>query len=152
MSHAVSGHGTLVAFEMGATPTPGLFTQIAEINSDVTFPPLSRNKTEVTPQEDNISSYVFDVLTAGEAKFDLNFIFSNPTHNASTGILAAISTIMPRGMRIRGPFGTAGSNEWIMSGQVSGVGRVSKNKGQDMASITFQPSGPFIIDGVLFAG
>lgn len=152
MSRAVNGHGTVVAIELDPLNMPGVFTNVGEVSSDVTYPPLSRDKTDVTPQEDNISTSIFGYLMAGEAKFDINFIFSLNTHNSTTGLLSHISKIQNRGMRIRGPQGTSGMNEWIFSGQVSNVSRVGMNKGQDKAAITFQPSGPFIMEGAIFAG
>lgn len=149
---AVAGHGTLIAWEGGATPTPGSFTTIAQLNGDIAWPELSRDETEVTPHQDTIDSYQLSYIKRGAMTFSVNFINSEATHNHLTGLYKAMGDNVLRGWRLRAFGGTTNTDEWIMSGQVQKIVKKAPVKaGVISADITVRMSGAQIIDGVVFA-
>ncbi len=150
---AVAGHGTLIAWEGGATPTPGSFTTIAQLNGDIAWPELMRDETEVTPHQDTIDSYQLSYIKRGPMTFAVNFINSEATHNHLTGLYKAMGDNSIRGWRLTGKGSTgAGNDEWIMSGQVQKIVKKAPVKaGVISADITVRMSGAQIIDTAVFA-
>lgn len=152
MSRAVAGHGALIAYEADPDGAPGVFTTIAELNGDIVAPSISRPVTVVTPHQDNIDYNVLGVMTREPLTFGVNWIFDDPTHDHLTGVTSMIRENTFFGLRLRGPGGTENTDEWIMSGQISNVGPITNpvREGARTADITFVPSGPMKIDGVMY--
>lgn len=152
MTQAVAGHGATVAMELDPTLSPGVFTTIAELNGDITFPQLSRAETEVTPHQDHIDSWVLGILTRGPLTLAVNYIYNDQTHDHLTGLISSIASNEVRGFRIRGPKGTTNTDEWIASGQVQQVGPITNpvRSGARTAQVSIRLSGPMKIDGVSF--
>lgn len=149
MTQAVAGHGTIIAMELDPTGSPGAFTDIAELNGDITWPELTRGETEVTPHQDNIDSYVLGVMRRGALSLSVNFIFDDNTHDHLTGLYAAMAANETRGFRIRGPGGTTNTDEWILSGAVQGITQTAPvREGARTSDVTIRMSGPMKIDGV----
>ena len=150
MSNAIAGHGALIAIEQDPVGAPGVFTTVAELNGDITAPGISRPVTVVTSHQDNIDYSVLGVMTREPLTFSVNWLFDDPTHDHLTGITSKIGDNERFGLRLRGPGGTANTDEWIMSGQISNVGPIVNpvREGARTADVTFVPSGPMIIDGV----
>lgn len=150
MSAAVPGHGVTIAAELLPASAQGTFTAIGELNGDISWPGLMRTATEVTPHDENIDSYVTGVLRRDPLTFSVNFIFNNGGHDHLTGLQDAIISKEKRGYRMRGPGGSANTDEWIMSGEVISVKPVSPvREGARTAEVTIQMSGPMIVDGVV---
>lgn len=148
MSDAVAGHGALIAMEQDPSGAQGDFTTIGELNGDITWPELSRGEEEVTPHQDNIDSWVLGVLRRGPLTFSINFIFDDATHDHLTGLQKAIIDNERRGIRLRGPGGSAGSDEWIASGDVQAISQTAPvREGARTADVTIRLSGPMEIDG-----
>lgn len=80
MSNAVNAFGTLLK-RNGTT--------VAEVN-DITPPSLSRDDIEVTHHQSpsRWREFIKGLKDAGEFSMSINYIPSNSTHNASTGLLA----------------------------------------------------------------
>lgn len=154
MTDARAGHGATIAMEQDPTGAPGVFTTIGELNGDITFPELSRPETDVTPHQDNIDSWVLGVPTRGPLSGSVNYIFDDPTHDHLTGMIKAFQDNEVRGFRIRGPGGSADTDEWIASGQFQTVGPITNpvRTGARTANFSIRLSGPMIIDGVAWAG
>lgn len=151
MTDAIAGHGATIAMELDPTGSAGAFTVIAELNGDISPPALSRNAEEVTPHQDNIDSHVLGVLRREPLTFSVNFIFDDQTHDHLTGLINAIKTNEVRGWRIRGPGGSADTDEWISSGQVSNFAEVNPVRdGARTAEVSVVMSGPAIKDGVAY--
>ncbi len=159
MSQAASGHGVTIAKEMNPVSAPGVFTVVGEVMGDVKWPPESRTKTDVTPHTDNSDSYVFSYWIRGPLGFGINYLYANSTHGFGTGgIQGDLANTSPgsggvrAGWRITGPRQTpgAGVDEWIFSGNVETFARTSKNKAEDSATVTVQPSGPWMVNGVQY--
>jgi hypothetical protein len=154
MTQAVAGHGATVAAELDPVGAAGVFTVIAELNGDITFPSLSRPETDATPHQDTIDSWVLGVPTRGPLNFTVNYIFDDPTHDSETGLIAMFTDGLRRGWRIRGPGGGPSSDEWIASGQVQNIGPITNpvRTGVRSAAVTVRLSGPMIIDGAPYTG
>ncbi len=152
MSRAIAGHGALIAIELTPVATPGVFTTVAELNGDIVAPGLNRPVTVVTTHQDNIDYNVLGVLSREPLTFGVNWIFDDPTHDFATGLGALIGANTFFGLQLRGPGGLANTDEWIMSGQLSVVGPITNpvREGARTAEVTFVPSGPMKIDGVMF--
>jgi hypothetical protein len=148
MSLAQAGHGATIAIESNPV-VAGTFVVVAELNGDITWPELNRPVTEVTPHQDTIDSHVHGVLTRGPLTWSVNFIYDNATHDASTGLYKHMIENTRFGVRLWGPGGSAGDDEWIMSGQISTITQTSPVR-EDVrtAEVTFQPSKAMKIDGV----
>lgn len=152
MSNAQPGHGALIAMEQLPLTTPGVFTTIAELASDIIFPEIIRSETEVTPHQDSIDSWVLGVPKRGAITFTVNFIYNDATHDHLTGAYKSIKGNEKRGFRIRGPLGAAGVDEWIMSGQISAINNNKSpiRQGVRTADITVRFSGAMIIGGIVY--
>ena len=151
-SKGISGHGALIAFELNPTMSPGVFTTIAELVSDIQFPQMSRSSTDITPHQDGIDSKVMDYIMRATSSFDINYLWQDMTHNELTGLIAALSTGTMRGFRFRGPGGSANSNEWIGSGFVQAFQPTSAIKGSYKAKCGIEWSGAMIVNGTVIQG
>lgn len=150
MSQAVSGHGATIAIELDIL-TPGVFTVVAELNGDITWPGLNRPVTEVTPHQDTIDSYVTGRLGREPLSFSTNYVFDDETHDHLTGLQAKIIDNEFFGIRIRGPLGTTDTDEIIASGHVSSITHMDPvREGARSAQVTIQLSKRQKIDGVFF--
>jgi hypothetical protein len=146
-SKAISGHGAQVAIEKFGDPA-GQFTVVAELTGDVKRPELTRPEVEVTPHNDDIDTWVLSVLTRTPLTFTNNFIYNDPTHDASFGFQKLLAVNQIFGVRVRGPNGVAGANEMILSAQVQKLGVIDKIKGVEEMAVTIRPHGYMIIDGL----
>ena len=83
MSSAVNAFGTLLK-RNGTT--------IAEV-TDITPPELSRDNIEVTHHQSPAAwrEFIKGLKDAGEVSFSINYIPTNSTHNAGTGVLADLA-------------------------------------------------------------
>lgn len=148
MTEAVAGHGALIAMELDPTGSPGVFTTIAELNGDITFPGLSRPETEVTPHQDTIDAFVMGILKREALQFSVNWLFDNGTHDFQTGLGYAIVNNELRGFRLRGPGGSTDTDEWIGSGFVQNLSNTNPvREGARTSDCTVRFTGPMIIDG-----
>jgi len=149
MSLAQAGHGALIAIELDPTGAQGVFTDVAELNGDITWPELNRPETETTPHQDDIDDYVLGRLGRGALSFGTNFIFNDSTHDHLTGLYQKIIDNEFFGIRMRGPGGSANTDEWIASGQVQAITQVSPvREGARTCEVTIRLRKQQIIDGV----
>lgn len=153
MSDAQAGHGTIIAMELNPVSSPGVFTDIAELNGDINWPGLTRPEDEVTPHNLDIDFWVFGRLGREAFSFSVNFVFDNNTHDHETGLIAMMVSNTTVGLRVRGPGGGANVDEWIGSGKFTGFNETSPvRQGARTADVTFRFSGPMKIDGVIVDG
>lgn len=149
MSKAQAGHGALIAIELDPSGQQGAFTTVAELNGDITWPELNRPETETTPHQDTIDDWVLGRLGRGPLTFSVNFIFDDQTHDHLTGLYSKIIDNELFGVRLRGPGGSASTDEWIASGQVQAVTQTSPvREGARTADVTIRLRKQQIIDGV----
>lgn len=149
MSQAIAGHGALIAMELDPAKAPGSFTTIAELNGDITEPGYNRPETEVTPHQDTIDSYVIGRLGRDPVTFTINYIFTDSTHDASTGLQAKIQDNEFFGVQFLGPGGSPGVDEIIGSGFVTNFAITDPvREGARTAEVTIRLSKAQITDGV----
>lgn len=148
MTQAISGHGALLAMEKDPGGSPGVFTTVAELNSDLGVG-ANRPETEATPHNDTIDSWVFGVLRREPWSFTVNFLFDDDTHDHLTGLQKLLYDGTTFGMRFRGPGSTGPTDEIIVSGQVTNMMQTNPvREGIRTAEVTFRPSGLMSVDGV----
>lgn len=144
---AVAGHGALIAIELDPVSSPGVFTTVAELNGDIVWPALTRPKSDVTAHQHQIGHNVRGVMMTEDLTWSVNYIFDDPTHSFSSGLYKHMVDNRSFGVRLRGPGGSSGVDEWIMSGGLTSITQTAPvREGARTSDIVFSPSGPFIID------
>lgn len=140
-SQAVSSHGVLLAVELAPGASPGVFTTVAELNTDITMS-FMRNVTESSPHNYSIDSHVPGILRRDPVSGTVNYIFGNTVHDGLRDHLVANTQF---GMRWTYPNATG---VYIASGHMTAWKRTNAVRdGIDTAEITMQLSGPMILDG-----
>lgn len=149
MSQAVAGHGATIAIELDPTGSPGVFTTIAELNGDIVWPELNRPETETTPHQDTIDDWVLGRLGRGPLTFSVNYIFNDQTHDHLTGLYKKIIDNELFGVQLRGPGGSANTDEWIASGHVQAITQTAPvREGVRTSDVTIRLRKAQKIDGV----
>ncbi|MFZ5856784.1 MAG: phage tail tube protein [Chloroflexota bacterium] len=88
MTSALSSHGTFM--KMGDGGTPETFTTIAEVG-DIDLPEIKLDTEDATSHDSGgWEESIGVLLSGGEPKFEINWIPTSPTHDETTGLLAAI--------------------------------------------------------------
>jgi hypothetical protein len=150
--NAEAGHGATIALELGSapnyTPVGGSFTAIGEVSGDFQWPSLMVPEFEVTSHNDSIDFWKAGVLSRGPITFTVFYGKDDASHEAMVQIVA-IQPQPERGIRLRGPSGSSGDDEWIGSGFIQNVGPISHpvKEGPRTAEVTIRLSGPMILDG-----
>lgn len=153
-SGVTSGHGTTIAIELNPAGAQGVFTTVVQLNGDITWG-FMRPEEDVTSHNDDIDTWVLGVFTRDPLTFGVNYIFDDPTHDASTvgpgiGLLGKLRTNDCFGFRVRGPAGLPGQDEQLASGQVQAFNITSPVRvGARTAECTIRASGAMLFDGEL---
>lgn len=146
-----AGHGSLIAFELDPVGSPGVFTNCAQLNGDISPPGLTRPSTVTTAHQQGIDTKVFGVATREPLTWSVNWLFDNATHSFASGIMKHFTANTRFGVRFRGPSGTTDTHEWIMSGNLTSFKPVYPvREGAVTADLVFECSGPMKIEGVIF--
>lgn len=150
----IAGHGATLAVELLPSGSPGVFTVVAEVSSDMKWPTFKRGSSETTSHTQNISRHSVGYGVWSEFSSTSNYLYDNPTHDHLTGIKWLIAHNTPCGIRLRGPAGSANTDEMIVSGQWLQWEITDPNKAGAPRQVmfAFQPSGNYVNDGVLFTG
>ena len=125
MSNAVAGHGAVVAMEKDPSGAAGTFTDVAELNGDITFPELTVPMTNVTPHNKTIDYHIPGQKERGTMQFTVNYIYDDGTHDHATGLQDKLHDGTLTGFRFRGPNGSADTDEVILSGYVIAFSQVN---------------------------
>jgi hypothetical protein len=150
MSIAIAGHGATLQMELDPEGAAGVFTEIAELNGDLTGLGLRRPMSDVTPHQDDIDSYVSGVLQREQWRFTVNYVHANTTHDGLRGHILDKTRF---GIRFLGPTPTAGAgvDEIIASGELAGWNETNPvREGARTAEVMFQASKAMKIDGVIY--
>jgi hypothetical protein len=143
-----AGHGALLSMELDPVSSPGVFTTIAQLNSDIPIG-ATHDSTEITPHNERMSrSQTSKVIKRDPWTFDVNYIHADTTHD---GLRDAFYADPPTtfGMKFLGPSGSAG-DAIITSGEVISWKLTHPvRSGPRMANVSFQPSGPQSVDGTI---
>lgn len=138
MTGALSSFGTLV--KKGDGGSPESFTTIAEL-LDIEGPEIELDTEEATSHSstDGWAEYVGTILDGGEVSFEVNYIPTNATHNATTGLIADMKNRTKRNFQI--VFPDAGNTTWSFTALVTKVGPGAPVRGKLSGSITLKMTG-----------
>lgn len=131
MSEALNSINTILKIGDGATPTE-VFTAIAEVK-DIAGPQLSTDTVDITSRTSpgKFEEALPTIIRTGQVTFDINFLPTNGTHDAETGLLADLKNMTKRNFQL--VFPDAAETTWSFSAYV----------------VQFQPNAP--VAGVLSA-
>ncbi len=138
MSEAISAFGTLLKIGDGGGPES--FTAIAEVK-DISGPRLSLDTEDVTSHSSPGSweEHIGTVLRSGEVTFEVNYLPTHATHNASTGLIADMVNKTKRNFQL--VFPDAGNTTWGLAALVTGFEPSEPVQGVLGASITLKITG-----------
>lgn len=138
MSNATAGPGFLI--QKGDGGGPEAFTTIAEV-LDIKGPNLKTDTVDVTNQSspNSVEEVIATIKRTGEVTFDMNFLPSDATQNASTGVLADWQTRVLRNWRLLN--NDSGGTKWSFAAYVTGYATAYPVAGVSKASVTLKLSG-----------
>ncbi len=113
----ISAFGTLL--KIGDGGDPETFTTIAEV-SNISGPGLSLDTIDVTHHSSTAGwrEFVGGLLDAGEVSFDINYLPTDATHDASTGLIKDMTDRTVRNFQL--VFPDASNTTWSFSALVTG--------------------------------
>jgi predicted secreted protein len=125
-SLAISGKGTLL--------------KIGEVKS-IGGPSFSSDTNDVTSHSSPGAwrEFIASLIDPGDLSFDINFVPTNATHNASTGLLADFQNRVRRNFKIVFPDG--GSTTWSFQGIITGFNMNAPIDDALTASVTIKITG-----------
>jgi hypothetical protein len=126
MTSAISSFGTLV--KKGDGGSPESFTTIAEL-LDIEGPEMELDTEEVTSHSstDGWAEYIGTILDAGEVSFEVNYVPTNATHNATTGLIKDMTARTKRNFTL--VFPDSGNTTWSFTALVTSVGPTAPVRG-----------------------
>jgi len=134
---ALAGYGALL--KIGDGGGSEVFTTIAEVR-DIEGPELEAEAKEVTSHDSGgWREYISTLLSGGEVSFDLNFIPTNATQSASTGLIRDMVNRTRRNFRL--VFPDAGSTTWTFAALVTGFKPSAAVEDELLAEVTLQITG-----------
>lgn len=137
-SSAKSSFGTLL--KIGDGGGSEVFTTIAEVK-DIGGPELGANTADVTNHSSTggWEEKVATILKGGQVTFDLNFLPTNATQSASTGLIADMVARTKRNFKIVFPDGS--TTTWTFAAFVTKFSPSSPVDGAMTASVTLDITG-----------
>lgn len=144
-SNAIAAQGTLLKAGDGASPES--FTTISEVMS-ISGPSFSAATVEVTNHSSGTPwrEFISTLLDAGEVSFDINFVPTGATHNASTGILRDMTNRTRRNFKL--VFPDAAPTAWAFTGVYTRFQSSEPTDGKITAAVTIKLSGAPTLTGV----
>lgn len=138
MTSSIKAYGTLL--KRGDGGTPEAFTTLAEVR-DISGPELSLDTVDVTSHSSSNGweEHVATILRSGEVTFDINYVPSGSDHDASTGIIADMTSRTLRNWQL--VFPDSGSTTWNFAAYVTGFSPNAPVAGELTASVTLKVSG-----------
>lgn len=137
-TNAIAGHGALLQIGDGADPEN--FTTIAEVR-DISGPALGQDTADVTSHDSTggWEEHIGTILRSGEVTFDVNYIPTDSTHDASAGLINDMENRTLRNFQLVFPDGS--STTWSFAALVTGFEPGAPVDGELTASVTLTPSG-----------
>ncbi len=135
---AISSFGTLV--KKGDGGGPETFTTIAEL-LDIEGPEMELDTEEATSHSstEGWAEYLGTILDAGEVSFEVNYIPTNATHNASTGLIKDMTARTRRNFQI--VFPDAGNTTWSFAAFVTKCSPAMPVRGKLTGKFTLKLTG-----------
>lgn len=138
-----AAHGALYYVQLDPAGSPNTFTEVSGLNEDVMGFNIERTATEVTPHNYDIDTYVFGVPRRGTWNLSVNYDATDEVHeglrdHANNGTIFGVKFIGVQG-------------DWVLaSGGITSYQQANPvQDGARTATIEFQPSGPYWVDGEL---
>lgn len=147
-----TGHNATMAVELGAPPVSGVFTNIPELTGDLKGLSGTRDWTQFTPHGTTIDRGASGAIKRGPQNFTLIYDPSNATHTGlRAAFLAPLKVNRRRGFRFWGPSGSAGVDEVIQSGEITGWDDTApEDAGLRNVAVTVNFDGDAWVDGVRY--
>lgn len=145
-----TGHNATIAVELGTPPTMGVFTNIPELTGDIMGFSGTREWTQFKPHGSTIDRGASGAIGRGPMNFTLIFDPDKTAHtDLRAAFLAPLKVNRRRGFRFWGPSGSAGVDEVIQSGEVTGwEDTAPEDAGLRSVAVTVNFDGDAWIDGV----
>lgn len=136
---ALAAKGTLLKIGDGATPTE-VFTTIAEV-VNITGPGLSMDPLDVTSHSSTAGwkEFIGGLLDAGEVSFEINYIPTDATHDATAGLINDMENRTKRNFEVIFP--DSGNTKWTIAALVTGFEPGAPVDGKLTASVSLKLSG-----------
>ena len=138
---AIKGFGVKLGIGNGATPTE-VFTDIAELATDLSGPDLSRETIETTSHDspDEYNTHIAGLKEGGEVSVGINYLPTEATHkNTDGGLLYLFESGEITNFQLTFPNTLA--TKWILPVIVTGFKPTSKLKEKLDAEITLKVAG-----------
>jgi len=137
-SNAIAAKGTLLKIGDGADPE--VFTTIAEV-MNISGPSLSMDAIDVTNQSsvNGWKESIGGLLDGGEITFDINYLPTDATHNATAGLINDMQNRTLRNFQL--VFPDASSTTWSFSALITGFEPSADVSDKLTASVTLKISG-----------
>jgi len=115
MTQAIKAHGTLL--KIGDGQPSEVFTTIAEV-TEISGPSLEQESLEVTSHDSSggFREFVGGLIDGGEITLTINYVPTEATHNATTGLIADLKNMIVRNFQL--VFPDSGSTTWNLSALV----------------------------------
>lgn len=138
MTEAISAFGTLL--KMGSGETTETFTTVSEIKS-LSGPEVSLDTEDVTNHDSpgGWEEIVGTILRSGEVSATMNYIPTDGTHDASTGLLADLKNRVHRNFQM--VFPDTSNTTWSFTALVTNFGPSEDVDGILETEITLKLSG-----------
>lgn len=146
-----TGHNATLAVELGLPPVMGVFTSIPNLTADIMGFSATRDWTQFTPHGSEIDRGASGAIKRGPLNCTLIFDPSNATHTGlRDAFTAPLKVNRRRGFRFWGPSGSAGTDEVIQSGEITGwEDTAPEDAGLRSVAVTINFDGDAWIDGTL---
>lgn len=137
-NQAIAALGTLL--KKGDGGSPETFATIAEV-LDIGGPELGLDTEDATSHDSTAGweDVVPTILRSGEVTFEINYVPSHATHNASTGLVADMKNKTKRNFQL--VFPNAGTTTWAFAAYVTKFAPKAPVAGKLAASVTVKVSG-----------
>jgi len=138
MTNAIAAYGTLL--KTGDGGSPETFTTIAEV-TNIGGPSLKLDAIEATSHDstEGWREFIGGLLDGGEVTFDVNFIPTNATHDASTGLVADMVARTHRNFEL--VFPDTSETTWSFTALVTNFQSNEPVDNKLSASVTLKVSG-----------
>lgn len=138
MTSAIGAYGTLL--KIGDGGGPETFTTVAEV-VNISAPSLALDTIDVTNHSSTAAwrEFVAGLLDAGEVTFDINYIPTAATHNATNGLIRDLKNRTKRNFKL--VFPDSGSTTWDFSAYVTGFEPDAPVDDKLAASVTLKLTG-----------
>lgn len=133
--NAIGSHNTLLQVGDGANPE--VFTTVSEVG-DWDPPAFMRSSFSTTAQDDTSGTYIpSNLMDTDEFDVKINYRPTDPTHNASTGLIAAVRNKTRKNYRCLYP-DLSGT---LFNAYVTAFKPSAPNNGVLSSTVTFRPTG-----------